>query len=1106
MCERQQTFSFLSLNVRGLRDKLKRSKIFSWINHQKSDVILLQETFLTSEIETVIKQELNYHCFFNHGTNHARGVATLIKMNQSTEYLEHNLFCNGRVLAVRVKYGTYVYLILNVYAPTKRHEKERFFQDLFKWLKKVKHKEDTLVLGGDWNCVQNAQLDTHGMSYTYKRVKWFEKLQKHFSLIDVWRKMFPLRKQYTWRQLSYDVCSRLDFWLLSDTLWTYVQTTEIKPMANCDHCAVTLKLITTETPRGCGIWKMNNSLLLDNEYKTKIVNVIRKIKLESINMNAQMKWDMCKIKIKEYTIKYAKQKNKEKQQTYQNLQDEYDKINRQTEENPSEANVKKVKEIRRKLDQLLTYKCKGAFIRSRQQWIEKGEKSTKYFLKSEKINAKKKEIDSIKKNGRCIMNQEKILQEIFNYYEVLYSKDTIDIDKTELNNYLGSIQLPVLTEEEALLCEGMLNEKECRDAIFSMKNNKSPGSDGLSVEFYKCFWNEIKYLVMDSLNYGYIHHELSESQKLSIITLLYKKGDKQCLDNWRPISLLNTDYKILTKVLCKRLKQVIDELISSDQTGYLKQRSAMQNLRLVQDIIEYCESCDFPGILLFLDFKKAFDSISHEFLFQLLDKLHFKESFVTWIKVIYNKAVGSVINKGRVSQKFEIKRGIRQGCPLSALLFILVAEVMALKIKQNNDIHGIIVHSNKSNMSKEFKISQLADDTVIFLNGIESANTAIEEVKQFGIFAGPSLNFMKTNALSIQPQSEFVNGLNWSDEPIKYLGIYLTRNNIESERMNWFEKLSKVKSILNFWKLRNLTIYGKVLILKALIISQFVYTASVLPVPYKLIIDLNKLMYNFIWNSKREKVKRSVLLNPIQNGGLGMIDLHAKFKSVLLSWFTNFVNCDLDVSWRFMFEYWIEKICPIPLLLNSNCSSKDMLILCKKHKIPNFYVQCLIAWSEIKYIDFMCVTNVSKEILWYNSNIKFEGETLFFKEWYCNGLLSLGDILVNGRFKSRDFICNTLESNSLLVDFKYTKLKHAIPRVWVHRTRDHVSTRDNRIRDYDSDTYEIKTLDTINLSLMKSKQFYTILRDLKIVDVAVLAFWEERLNLGSEFNWKGRTY
>ena len=182
---------------------------------------------------------------------------------------------------------------------------------------------------------------------------------------------------------------------------------------------------------------------------------------------------------------------------------------------------------------------------------------------------------------------------------------------------------------------------------------------------------------------------------------------------------------------------------------------------------------------------------------------------------------------------------IRQGCPLSGLLFILVAEVMALKIKQNNDIHGIIVHSNKSNMSKEFKISQLADDTVIFLNGIESANTAIEEVKQFGIFAGPSLNFMKTNALSIQPQSEFVNGLNWSDEPIKYLGIYLTRNNIESERMNWFEKLSKVKSILNFWKLRNLTIYGKVLILKALIISQFVYTASVLPVPHKLIIDLN---------------------------------------------------------------------------------------------------------------------------------------------------------------------------------------------------------------------------------------------------------------------------
>ena len=198
------------------------------------------------------------------------------------------------------------------------------------------------------------------------------------------------------------------------------------------------------------------------------------------------------------------------------------------------------------------------------------------------------------------------------------------------------------------------------------------------------------------------------------------------------------------------MKQDIDTLISHDQTGYLKQRSAMQNLRLVQDIVEYCEYYDFPGILLFLDFKKAFDCVDHQFLFHLLHKFNFKESFIGWIKVMYKNAVGSVVNNGWVSQKFEINQGIRQGCPLSALLFILVAEVMALKIKQNSYINGITVCSNKTDHQKEFKISQLADDTVLFVNSIKSANIALKEINNF---AEPSLNIIKQTHYQCNPKS-----------------------------------------------------------------------------------------------------------------------------------------------------------------------------------------------------------------------------------------------------------------------------------------------------------------------------------------------------------------
>ena len=1096
MNEQMQNISFLSLNVRGIRDRLKRSKIFSWINHQKSDIVMLQETFLTSDLEIVIKTEHDFYCFFNHGTNHSKGVATFIRKKKFVEPLEHFVHFNGRAVAVRLIYNECTYFILNVYAPTKRNEKEQFFVKLSKWLKKLTTANDFLILGGDWNCVQDASLDTRGMTTGYKQVIQFKKLIQRFHLLDAWRKFFPFRKQYTWRQLRMSVFSRLDYWLISDVLLPYVQSTDIKPISICDHCAITIKFSTRTPLRGSGVWKLNNSLLKDDEYKEKIKNIIRKFKLENAHMNAQVKWDMCKTKVKEFTIKYSKHQQIKRNKTFKQLQDEFEKVSKETDENSSEENIKHYEKIKKEIDKFMTYNSKGAFIRSRQKWLEHGEKSSKYFLQIEKRNGKKKCIDCIKKNGKFIRNQENILVEITNYYKDLYSEKN-NVNTYEREVYLESLEFPTLSEEEAILCEGLITEEECRNAIFSMKNNKSPGSDGLSSEFYKCFWDDIKTLVVDSANYGFEKQELSESQKLAILTLLYKKGDKQCLDNWRPISLLNTDYKIIAKILCTRLKRVVNKLISYGQTGYLKQRSAMQNLRLVQDIIDYCEQNDIQGILLFLDFKKAFDCVDHNFLFHALRLFNFKETFIGWVKTLYTNAVGSVVNNGWTSHKFEIKQGIRQGCPLSALLFILVAEIMALKVKQNNDIHGIEVHHNNSNEKKEFKISQLADDTAIFVNSVHSANVALKEVKRFGIFAGPSLNMMKTKVITIKPQEESVDELEYSDEPIKYLGIYLSRNNNESEYLNWSLKLEKVKSILKFWKMRNLTYFGKVVVIKSLIVSQFVYVTSVLPYPKNIIPTLSRLIHQFLWNSKREKIKRSALLNNVENGGLKMIDVEIKFQSVYLSWLTNFLNSNNDAPWRFMFRYWIEKIGPTSLIFKTNCSSKDMLLMCQKRKLPNFYTRCLLCWSELRYVDFLQVENVKCEILWFNSNIRANGKMLFFDEWYKKGILSVDDILENGSFKFRNHICNVLDQNSLLVDFKYAKLKNAIPKVWVERTR----IGDNP-QNFDNDLYEIKTHDIINLSKMKSRNFYTILCDLKKSDPCVLAFWEEKFNLGIDFNWR----
>ena len=177
------------------------------------------------------------------------------------------------------------------------------------------------------------------------------------------------------------------------------------------------------------------------------------------------------------------------------------------------------------------------------------------------------------------------------------------------------------------------------------KTCKSPGSDGLTPEFYKCFWQEIKDLVVDSLNFANANNGLSIDQRRGIITLLPKpEKDKLLLKNWRPISLLNTDYKIAAKCIATRLKIHLPKLINPDQTGYVKNRFIGQNIRLITDIIHLTRAKHLPAIILLIDFEKAFDSVDWSYMEKVLETFNFGPSFVNWIKTFYNDITSCLIN------------------------------------------------------------------------------------------------------------------------------------------------------------------------------------------------------------------------------------------------------------------------------------------------------------------------------------------------------------------------------------------------------------------------------------------------------------------------------
>ena len=252
-----------------------------------------------------------------------------------------------------------------------------------------------------------------------------------------------------------------------------------------------------------------------------------------------------------------------------------------------------------------------------------------------------------------------------------------------------STAIPKLSDYARESCEGLITEQELLKAVNSMENNKSPGLGGLTINFYKHFWPLLGEKLTRVYNYAFQTGCLAVSQRRGVITLLFKKGDRTQLKNWRPITLLNTDYKILTKALANRLQQVLPLIDHSDQIASKKWRTIIDNTRPLHDFVTYANEKGIPLALISVDQLKAFERVSHEFLFKSLDKFGFGPNFIWRIQTIYNSASSSVKINGWLTAFIHLERGLREGCALSMPLYVLTADTMAINIRANPKIHGI---------------------------------------------------------------------------------------------------------------------------------------------------------------------------------------------------------------------------------------------------------------------------------------------------------------------------------------------------------------------------------------------------------------------------------
>ena len=324
--------------------------------------------------------------------------------------------------------------------------------------------------------------------------------------------------------------------------------------------------------------------------------------------------------------------------------------------------------------------------------------------------------------------------------------------------------------------------KECSAALLELKNNKSAGCDGFPMEFYKFFWNKIQNFVYNSYLWSGQNKMLSTNQERGIITLVPKKGKDPCkLKNWQPFSLFNVDYKILTKVLAMRLQKNLNKIISPDQVGYIKGHFIGVNIRTTADILTYCQlNTKEKALISLIDFEKAFDSINWSFLLKSLQTFNFGNSFISWVKTLYTDIESCVNNNGKSSNFFKLERGIRQGCCLSALLFIIVAELLAISIRTNKLIHGVKIQQD------EFKICHVADDTTLFLRDTCSLKIVLNLLDEFSVISGLKINKDKTEVFSVNHDSNLGNslGISWRKNTFKALGVWFSLDENEMTKLN----------------------------------------------------------------------------------------------------------------------------------------------------------------------------------------------------------------------------------------------------------------------------------------------------------------------------------
>lgn len=898
------SLSFASLNVNGLNGTSKRRAFFhAWQRRtDRIDVLLLQETHCASqEVERRWVEggagpglPCSGPAAWAHGSAASRGVALLVHPTLSVErfHIVHQ-DPRGRVVGALLTVGGHSYLVYSVYAPHTANDRASFFTSTLRpiLLEGVgQHPDAFLVVGGDFNCIESPTLDQRGAASSTHRLQGFADgllpVQQELGLVDAYRTLFPNGTAFTHLATDRSSSARLDRLLFADSLSPYLLQADVRDGWPGDHRLAYAALTQPDSlPRGPGDWSFPPHLAADPDFvalmRTRFIAWFQQHPV-SPQLSAGDRWERFKRFARDRTQAYCILQQQRRREQRQRQVQRAASASARYAANPSSPPVAAAwAAAQQALQREREADAARAALLAGVAWEAWGETSTAWFhrvaqerraastiaeLEVPAAGGGQPRVVSLATEGGRAAASECIAR----FYDgahrggLFFPRHTDPAAQSEL---LGVVDR-LLSSADRAACEGPLGEEglaaaELGDALKHAAKGKMPGSDGLTYEFYSLFWDVVGEPLAEVFSCALAQGgSLTESQRLGVVVLLYKgakAGSRALVKNYRPITLLNCDYKLLALALARRFSCPLASIIDPTQTAFLPGRWIGDNILMHLEEIDYLEETQQPGVIAFVDFEKAYDVTSRPWVTSCMRALGFGPVAIGWVMLLLRDTRARCRFNGWHTRDFMVCSGVAQGSPLSPVLYVIAAQPLAARMRQLQR-QGVIRSITLPDGTPAPPSHQHADDTSLHLARLSDLQVAFDRALQpWCAASGSRAHPDKTKVMLLGseaaawPSNGFIHAgtgalVSPRSEAVRHLGIMLGAGQVgEVARAAKFTAMhAVVLRRIQHWSAQALTHDGRAHVARQCLASTLVFHATFTRPPRATLNALHSSVVRFV--------------------------------------------------------------------------------------------------------------------------------------------------------------------------------------------------------------------------------------------------------------------